>query len=356
MGGRSAGAGTSSSSGGAATMGGRNAGGASSGGSSGGAGTGTGGASGGCTATGFYVQGGILRDVKCNEFVMRGINYPYAWFATRNAQQDLNAIAATGANTVRITMATGARWTKTSASTLTSLINAAKAAKLVAVVEVHDTTGYSEQSGSVALTNATSYWTAADISGALKGQEAYVILNVGNEPNGNNTSNNWASSHVTAVTALRNAGLNHTLMVDGPNWGQDWQNTMRDGGGASIWTADTKKNMVFSVHMYDVFETSSIVSNYLNTFLMRYEAPLVIGEFAADHGSAGNVDEAAIMSFAETLGVGYIGWSWSGNGSDLGTLNITNNFNASSLTTWGTRLINGENGIKATSKPCTCFN
>jgi mannan endo-1,4-beta-mannosidase len=302
------------------------------------------------------VQGGVLYDSKCSEFVMRGINYPYAWFASRNLTQDLNAIAATGANTVRITMATGARWTKTSASTLTSLISAAKAAKMIAVVEVHDTTGYSEQAGSVAISNATSYWTSSDIAAALKGQEAYVILNIANEPNGNNTSSSWASSHVTAVQALRNAGFNHTLMVDGPNWGQDWQNTMRDGAGAAIWNADTKKNMVFSVHMYDVFETSSIVTNYFNTFLAKYDAPLVVGEFASDHGSAGNVDEATIMSFAETLGIGYLGWSWAGNSSDLRSLDITNNFNASSLTTWGDRLINGANGIKATSKRCTCFN
>jgi mannan endo-1,4-beta-mannosidase len=253
-------------------------------------------------------------------------------------------------------MATGGRWQKTSASTLTTLINAAKAAKLVSVLEVHDTTGYSEQADSVPLSNATSYWTASDIVAALKGQEAYVIVNIGNEPNGNNTSDTWVSTHVTAVQALRTAGLNHTLMVDAPNWGQDWQGAMRDGRGAEIWDADTQKNLVFSVHMYDVYGMSATVSSYFNTFLMKYEAPLVVGEFAADHGSSGDVDEGAIMSFAETLGIGYLGWSWSGNGSGLGTLDITNNFDASSLTTWGDRLINGENGIKATSQRCTCFD
>lgn len=298
----------------------------------------------------------MLYDVKCQEFLMRGVNYPYTWYATRNVQQDLTAIAATGANTVRLVLSTGARWTKTTASALTTLLDAAKAAKLVAVVEVHDSTGYSEQAGSVELANATSYWTAADIAGVLKGREAHVIVNIANEPNGNNTSSSWAGSHATAVTALRSAGLNHTLMVDGPNWGQDWQNTMRDGGGVSIWTADPRKNLVFSVHMYDVYGMSSTVSAYFNSFLMRYEAPLVVGEFAADHGASGNVDEDAIMSFAETLGIGYLGWSWAGNGTDLSSLDITIDFNAGSLTTWGKRLVNGDNGIKATAKPCRCFD
>ena len=309
-----------------------------------------------CTATGFYVKDGSLYDVKCKEFVLRGVNYPYTWYATRNSAQDLAAIAATGANAVRLVLSSGQRWTKTTANDLTSLINTAKLNKLVSIVEVHDTTGYSEQSGSVALSNATNYWKATDIMAALMGQEAYVILNIANEPNGNNTSTDWAPSHVAAVQALRTAGLNHTLMVDAPNWGQDWQGTMRGGGGASIWNADTKKNLVFSVHMYDVYGTSATVTTYFNTFLMNYEAPLVVGEFAADHGTAGDVDEATIMALSESLGVGYLGWSWAGNSADLATLDIATNFNSASLTTWGNRLINGENGIKATSKPCTCFN
>ncbi len=316
---------------------------------------GSGGGASGCGASGFSVKDGVLYDVNCEEFVIRGVNYPYTWYATRNVADDLRAIAATGANTVRLVLSSGGRWTKTSASELKSLIDAAKAAKLVSVVEVHDTTGYKEQSGSVELSNATSYWTSADIAAALKGQEGYVILNIANEPNGNDTSSSWAPSHVSAVQALRSAGLNHTLMIDAPNWGQDWENTMRDGGGAAIWSADSEKNLVFSVHMYDVYGTANVVTSYFNTFLMKYEAPLVVGEFAADHGASGNVDEGTIMSLAEMLGVGYMGWSWAGNSSDLSSLDITDNFNAASLTTWGDRLINGENGIKSTSQLCTCF-
>lgn len=326
-------------------------------GANGNAGAGGSGLPPGCgTETGFYVESGILYDKNCNEFVLRGVNYPYTWFSTRNTQQDLAAIAEKGANAVRLVLSSGGRWTRTTASALTMLIDAAKAAKLVSVVEVHDTTGFTEQAGSVALSNATDYWTAADIAAVLKGQEAFVIINVANEPNGNDTSADWAPSHVTAVQALRSAGFTHTLMVDAPNWGQDWENTMRNGGGSSIWTADSLKNLIFSVHMYDVYGTANTVTSYFNTFLMNYEAPLVVGEFAADHGADKNVDEDTIMSFAETLGLGYLGWSWAGNGDGLGSLDITNDFNASSLTTWGERLINGANGIAATSEPCTCFD
>lgn len=333
------------------------------GGAAGGApGSGGGGGQGCSGKTGFYVENAKLYDKNCNEFIMRGVNYPYAWYSSRSLASEMSAMASVGSNVVRIVAATGDRWTRTSGATLTSIINAAKAEKLIVVMEVHDTTGYAEQSGSVPLSNAISYWTSSDVASALKGQEAYVIINIGNEPNGNDTSPNapsrpdtWAQSHMTAVQTLRGAGFHHALMVDAPNWGQDWGNTMRDGGGTRIWDADSEKNIVFSVHMYDEFNSSQKISTYFNTFLEKYDAPLVVGEFAADHGAGKEVDEGAIMMFAESLGIGYMGWSWSGNGDGLGSLDITTNFNVGQLSAWGNTLVNGANGLKATSEICSVF-
>ena len=352
-------------SGGADAGGGTNSGGAASGGeASGGAaaggpgtgGAGTGGTSSGCGASGFHVSEGRLLDVNCEEFVLRGVNYPYTWFSSRDLQADLGAIAATGANAVRIVLSTGGRWTRTPDTTLSGIIDTAKANQLVSVVEVHDTTGFAEQAGSVGLSSATDYWMSADVQAALLGQEAYVIVNIANEPNGNDTTQNWVPSHSTAVQALRSAGYGHTLMVDAPNWGQDWEESMKNGGGVSIWEADPDKNVVFSVHMYDEYGTSQEVTSYFNTFLANYAAPLVVGEFAADHGAGKEVDEDTIMALADSLGIGYLGWSWSGNGDGLGSLDITSNFDPNSLTTWGTRLISGQNGIGATSELCSCFD
>jgi mannan endo-1,4-beta-mannosidase len=346
--------GTGNEAGGTLTTGGANP----SGSATGAGGQGAGGGSNGACAgkTGFYVEDQKLYDRNCNEFILRGVNYPYAWYASRNLSQDFAAISGVGANVVRIVLATGDRWTRTSGSTLTSIISAAKAAKLIAVVEVHDTTGYAEQAGSVPLSQATTYWTSTDVREALLGQEAYVLVNIGNEPNGNDSTGTWASSHVTSVEALRAAGLHHTLIVDAANWGQDWENVTRNGGGASIWQADADKNIVFSVHMYDEYGSSNTVSTYFNTFLTENEAPLIVGEFAADHGPGKEVDEGAIMMFAESLGLGYMGWSWSGNGDGLGSLDITTNFDASALSAWGNTLVNGTYGLKATSKVCSVYN
>lgn len=312
--------------------------------------------------TGFYTKDGALYDVNGTEFVMRGVNYPYAWYKD-NAQQRFADMAAAGANTVRVVMATGAQWTKTSGSEVSSIISWAKANKMVAMLEVHDATGYGESEAAPHPEQMLEYWKSTEILDAIKGQEAYVLVNIANEAFGNNTSDEWQSYYTMAVADLRQAGIKHTLIVDAPNWGQDWDNCMRDGQNGSqtmtcdaqaVYDADPDHNTMFSVHMYDVYGEADTVRSYFDRFLSK-GLPFLVGEFAADHGESGNVDEDTILALSEQHGVGYLGWSWSGNGAGLETLDITNNFAPAALTSWGERLINGANGLKQTSTPCTCF-
>jgi len=300
------------------------------------------------------VEGTKIFDNHCKEFVMRGVNDPYVWYVS-GAQQRYADIAAVKANTVRVVLANGGQWTKVSGTTMQEIIAWTKANKLVAVLEVHDSTGYGEKAEAKNPTTAVDYWTSSEIVSALTGNEAYVIINIANEPFGNSTTPaEWESFHAMAVQKIRQAGLKHLLMVDAPNWGQDWENTMRDGTGSeNIFKADPDKNTVFSVHMYDVYPMADVIWDYFTDFL-EHGVPLVVGEFGADHAGK-PVDEAAIMDYATQLGIGYIGWSWSGNSSDLASLDITNNFEATALSTWGKALIDGPYGIKATAKVCGCF-
>jgi mannan endo-1,4-beta-mannosidase len=300
-------------------------------------------------SAGIYVSGDTVYEGNGNAFVMRGVNVAHAWYSDKT-NSSLSDIAKTGANSVRVVLASGKLWSKTPASEVSSIISQAKANKLIAVLEVHDTTGLGEQTAAT-LSEAVDYWIS--IKSTLLGQEDYVIINIGNEPMGNGqTAAAWTNGHKDAITRLRAAGFKHSIMVDAANWGQDWQNIMRDNA-SSVLAADPQKNVIFSVHMYQVYNSDSIISNYMSAFKSNGLA-LVVGEFAADHFSE-NVDEASIMKRAQENKYGYLGWSWSGNGANLGALDIAQNFNPSSLTTWGNTLINGANGIKATSKLATIY-
>ncbi|MEO6084327.1 MAG: glycoside hydrolase family 5 protein [Umezawaea sp.] len=300
-------------------------------------------------ANGFYVGIGRLYDANGSEFVMRGVNVAHAWYADKTTQS-LKDVKALGANTVRVVLATGARWTRTSTDAVASIVAQCKANKLVCVLEAHDTTGYGEQSGAVTLSKAVDYWLG--VKNALVGQEKYVIINIGNEPYGTNNYSSWANDTKSAISRLRSNGFTHTLMVDAPNCGQDWSFTMRNNA-SSVFNGDSQRNTVFSIHMYGVFDTPSEITSYLNTFVSA-KLPIVVGEFGDNH-SDGNPDENAIMATAQSQRIGYLGWSWSGNGGDVSYLDMTSGFNRNSLTSWDNRIFNGSNGIRSTSRQATVY-
>src|SRR5215510_16576348 len=304
---------------------------------------------------GFSIVNGQLVDNNGTPFIMRGVNYPYTWYNWRGdavVQQDFANIAATGSNVVRVVLATGGQWARNSGTQVSQIIQWCKDNKMIAVLEVHDSTGWSEQTTAVPISNATAYWTSSDIRAAINGQENYVIINIANEPFGNTTTANYVADTQAAIRALRTAGLTHTLMIDGATWGQDWSGTMRDNA-MTLWNTDTLHNMVFSVHMYEVYQSVTPISAYMQAF-QTMGLPLVVGEFGPQNNGQ-FVDSESVIAQAQARGIGYMGWSWSGNGSGGVVLDMTVNFDPAQLTTWGNRIVNGTNGIKATAVPATVF-
>ncbi|MBQ8177394.1 MAG: cellulase family glycosylhydrolase [Oscillospiraceae bacterium] len=301
----------------------------------------------GAASGGFYVSGTSIYDANGNPFVMRGVNVPHAWY-TSQTETSLKAIAATGANTVRVVVSNGAQWSKTSYSELKSIIDMCKQNKLVCVLEVHDATGSDSASD---LYKAADYWV--EMKDILIGNEAYVILNIANEWYGSWDGSAWADGNKNAIKSVRNAGIKNMIMIDSAGWGQ-YPDSIKDFG-KSVFNADSLGNTVFSIHMYEYAggNASTVRTNIDNA--LGIGVPVVIGEFAAEH-TGGDVDEATIMSYCTSKNVGYLGWSWKGNNSDLASLDVANSWDGSSLTSWGNTLINGANGIKATSKICSVYS
>ncbi|WP_435840018.1 cellulase family glycosylhydrolase [Streptomyces chilikensis] len=298
---------------------------------------------------GLRVTDGRVVESNGNDFVMRGVNHAHTWY--QGETQSFADIKALGANTVRVVLADGHRWAANSAQDVAAVVDRCKANKLICVLEVHDTTGYGEESAAGTLDQAANYWIG--LKGVLAGQEDYVVINIGNEPYGNNNYAAWTDATKNAIVKLRGAGFRHALMVDAPNWGQDWSGTMRDNA-VSVFAADPDRNTIFSIHMYGVYDTAAEVQSYLNHFVNN-DLPIVVGEFGNDH-SDGNPDEDAIMATAQSLGIGYLGWSWSGNGGGVEYLDMVNDFDASSLSAWGTRFFKGANGIAQTSREATVYS
>ncbi|MBZ3912869.1 cellulase family glycosylhydrolase [Streptomyces acidiscabies] len=299
-------------------------------------------------ATGLHISNGRLLESNGNDFVMRGVNHAHTWYPTR-LNQSLADIKAFGANTVRVVLADGHRWTANTAADVGDVIAQCKANRVICVLEVHDTTGYGEESAAGTLDQAADYWI--NLKSVLAGQEDYIAINIGNEPWGNTNPDGWTAPTIAAVKKLRAAGLQHLLMVDAPNWGQDWQGVMR-ANAQSVYAADPTGNLIFSIHMYSVFDTAAEITDYLNAFVTA-KLPLLIGEFGGPADQYGDPDEDTMMASAQQLKLGYLAWSWSGNTDPI--LDLALNFDAKNLSSWGQRIFNGPNGIVSTSKEATIF-
>ncbi|GAB2601847.1 cellulase family glycosylhydrolase [Streptomyces capparidis] len=298
-------------------------------------------------ATGLHIEDGRLLEANGNDFVMRGINHAHTWYTGET--QSLADIKATGANTVRVVLSNGHRWTRNSPEDVADIVARCKANRLICVLEVHDTTGYGEEAAAATLDQAADYWIG--LKDVLAGQENYVIINIGNEPWGNTNPSGWTAPTVAAVQKLRGAGFEHTIMVDAPNWGQDWEGVMR-ANARTVHQADPTGNLIFSIHMYSVYDTAQEISDYLNAFVSA-RLPILIGEFGGPADQWGDPHEDAMMATAEQLDLGYLAWSWSGNTDPI--LDMVTDFDPARLTSWGQRIVNGPNGIAQTSEEATVF-
>jgi mannan endo-1,4-beta-mannosidase len=301
----------------------------------------------GTQATGLHISDGRLLEGNGNDFVMRGVNHAHTWYP--NETQSLADVKALGANTVRVVLSDGHRWSKNSPEDVANVVAQCKANRLICVLEVHDTTGYGEEAAAGTLDHAADYWIG--LKDVLAGEENYVIVNIGNEPWGNTSPEGWTEPTIAAIKKLRNAGFEHTIMVDAPNWGQDWQGVMR-ANAQSVYDADTTGNLIFSIHMYSVFDTAQEITDYLNAFV-NAKLPILIGEFGGPADQWGDPDEDTMMATAQQLKLGYLAWSWSGNTDPI--LDLAIGFDPNQLSSWGQRIFNGANGIAQTAKEATVF-
>ncbi len=303
--------------------------------------------SGARAATGLHISGGRLLEANGNDFVMRGVNHAHTWYPGET--QSLADIKALGANSVRVVLSDGHRWSENSPADVANVVAQCKANRLICVLEVHDTTGYGEDAAAGTLDHAADYWIG--LKDVLAGEEDYVIVNIGNEPWGNTDPAGWTEPTVAAVKKLRDAGFQHTIMVDAPNWGQDWQGVMR-ADARTVFDADATGNLVFSIHMYSVYDTAQKITDYLNAYVDA-GLPILIGEFGGPADQWGDPDEDTMMATAEQLDLGYLAWSWSGNTDPV--LDLALDFDPSRLSSWGERIFHGADGIARTSKEATVF-
>ncbi|MEV8515487.1 cellulase family glycosylhydrolase [Dactylosporangium sp. NPDC051484] len=297
---------------------------------------------------GLRVRDGRLVEANGSDLVLHGVNHDFIWYPDKNAS--FAAIKAAGANSVRVPLGMGHQFRRTKPEEIRTIVTLCRRQRLVCILDAHDTTGWGQDKKATTIAEAVRFWKS--VRPELAGQEDHIIINIANEPFGVGGDWPWVAQTSDAIRALRAAGFRHTLMVDGPGWGQDEAFVMRDNA-ERVRAADPTGNTVFDIHMYGEFDNAAKVNSYLTSFTRR-KLPLIIGEFSGEH-EWGDPDEDAIMAYAEGHDLGYLGWSWSGNEKAYSYLDLVQDFDPASRTAWGKRFLTGPNGIATGTREATLF-
>lgn len=290
-----------------------------------------------------YVSDGKLYDGNGNEFLMKGLNLPHAWY-TDYTEVSINAVADLGANTVRVVLGEGSNYTKTSKAEVEQIIEWSRNRGLVCVLEIHDFTGDDDPAD--ITENAVSYWT--EMIDLINENKDYVIVNIANEWQGTwDKDTLWADTYKTAIKSLRDNGLESAIMVDASGYGQETKYLIRDC--KDVLAADEDENTMFSLHMYSVVGADSSTIKTAIDDVKAQGVCLVIGEFGYWQNFNG-VDERYLVDYCTENDIGWLAWSWKGNGGYDQPLDMSNDWAGSDLTPWGEWVFAGKNGIQETSR------
>jgi hypothetical protein len=312
---------------------------------------------------GFFVLNGKLYDANGKEFRMRGVNKVH-W--------DNQSLGLNNANS------SATRWTldfRRDANQNVALLRGDTgsggtiAHKNVVIPGNWDGT-CKEDTG--VFNNIVNTWVAQIPS--FKTIEKYMILNIANEWGPGNGSTVWRDSYISAIAKIRAAGWHGTISVTSGGCGQDANDLLLYA--KDVFNSDPEKNIIFDQHVYGNFQdTAAGAPGYSKDLpeipehfakLGALGVPVVIGEFGPGRNigpSNTNITPTRVMQLAEQNGLGWLAWAWDDNDQDGGMssdgwfgMSYSGSYNSSSdLTIFGRAVVEGNPGLKATSKPASIF-
>lgn len=311
---------------------------------------------------------GNLLDACGNNFIMKGMNVPLAWYVS-NVNGSIAALKTnTKSNCLRIVVETGTAdnaWQ----TTVVNCINN----KIIPMVELHDVTGNTDPARLKAMgdfwASKASFFNNTNFNGV--NIKKHILINLANEWGTWQTANNkntvWRDAVINAIKPMRNAGITTTIVIDAVGYGQDIDDAYNIRTYAKdIQRADNtnlggpansteKSNLLFSIHMYCEWKKGGDNIAIVNT-IKSSGIPIIVGEFGYQHANDGScdIDEQGIMNTCQAGGVGWLAWSQKGNGGGVEYLDLCTDWACTQLSAWGNTTINGTNGTK-TAVECSVF-
>lgn len=308
---------------------------------------------------GFTTSGSELKDANGNTFIMKGVNVPLAWYQSQTLSNIKNIKKNSGSNALRLVIggnfAPNQAW-YTPDATWQAAVDSTIKNNMIPMIELHNVLGSND---SLDLNKAVDWWVSKKDYLVRPDIAKYILINIANEwgdwamSQPSSTPPNqiyWRDSYISAVKKLRAAGINTTLVIDAPGYGQDKGASALLAHAQTIINADPKKNLLFAIHTYCEWNSSN-GANSTTVFpqLKAANIPFFVGEVANSHPDGANtcqIPSTTIMGNSVQYNSGYLGWSWTGNGTETAALDASSNWEGTQLTPWGEILINSPVGTK----------
>lgn len=288
----------------------------------------------------FYVDGTTLRDRCGAEILLRGVNEMVAWSDDQSGTAELQEIAKTGANAVRIV------WVSTEpASALEGAITSAEAAGLIPIVELHD-----GQGDFSALGRLVEFWTAPETVAVIGRHEQTLLVEIGGGLGDVVERDAWEEGYRAALESLRAAGIRTPVVVHAPGFGNDRARLLESG--RAILDADPANNVLLALSAWTGTVEEIVVDLEA---LGEAGLPVFVAEFSAysiTDCPAFVFDHSSFLEATARLGVGWFAWSWGGvpNSTCSGALDMTSDGTLAGLDGWGLEVALGDpHGISRTS-------
>ncbi|HVW93016.1 MAG TPA: cellulase family glycosylhydrolase [Devosia sp.] len=288
-------------------------------------------------APGFSVADGTIIGPDGKPFVARGVNVSGPnWVWHHKTAPDAALIAdCWGFNLVRVNifLFPETKYPQVDDNNdLDAIVQAFTSRGIVVVIEAHDRIG-SFFAGADLKYLADWY---AGLARKYRGNP-YVWFDIMNEPGGYGPpdGDKWLLTHRTAIAAIRDtAGADNIILVEGTTWGQDTGRLTPEpvtvaesailglAGEVTAFGGKTYDNIVFSIHVYDMWNfPPAKLAAYIAEVKRRHLA-LLIGEYGSetDDGLSTLPATRAMFEVAVPQQVGRAVWHW--DGGTVNTLTI----------------------------------
>jgi mannan endo-1,4-beta-mannosidase len=294
--------------------------------------------------------------------ILRGVNYaPYNW-GWSPSQLNINQVALSGANAIRIVWyknpsGTTPISTYSNLTNLDSVLSKCVQNKLVPIVGLHDLTCQNNPSD---LINLATWFTQAPMLALINKYKKNLILNVANEALFVNWTGNpslaqttFVNTYTTIINSMRSSGIKVPILIDGPECGTNID--VLSSIGNTLQTNDPQHNLIFSAHAYwyaYANNDSLTMLNKINNAIAQ-NIPLLFGEIANLQDDVTNcqynLNYRALLNICKQKKIGWLAWSW--DNDNCTARQISTNGNFASLTTYGNDICNNTSYGLLTNPP-----